>query len=459
MDKTNVQDATGDQPGARDVFTLAWPMTLKAILLHGTVVIDAYLVSSLGEIALAAMGLAAAIASLVLGAIHAFSGALQIRAAQAAGSDDLVFRRSVLVSGLTLALTIGAVGLGLIWTFGIDALNNLAPTQAVADLAWTYLSIFSFVILGEAVGQTISSHFNGNGQTRLPLYGFCLSVPINVVISVILINGYFSAPAMGVAGAAVGSAIAIGVQATFLATGLWLTDRNFLSVSGWRNGTFPATLRRHVVFALPIAATFFSAALANTVSQLLYARMSINAFAAMTLIAPWIMVVGTISMQWTQATGILIAQLLGRHAEEAQLDRFLGKAWRGAFVTAAIGAVFFAFVCTSSQIIYDDLTAETHAVLYSFLPILVVLPFIKATNAICGNTLRASGDTVHVMKIFLLSQWGFRIPATSAAVLYFGLSPAWILTMLMVEELLKLPMFHRRLWQGNWKKPRFDHDC
>jgi len=60
-------------PTARHVFSLAWPMTLKAVILHGTVVIDAYLVASLGETALAAMGLAAAIAGFVLGAILAFA--------------------------------------------------------------------------------------------------------------------------------------------------------------------------------------------------------------------------------------------------------------------------------------------------------------------------------------------------------------------------------------------------
>lgn len=67
----------------RDVFTLAWPTMLKAIFLHGTVVIDAYLVSALGESALAAMGLATAIAGFILGAILAFSYAMQIRTAQA----------------------------------------------------------------------------------------------------------------------------------------------------------------------------------------------------------------------------------------------------------------------------------------------------------------------------------------------------------------------------------------
>ena len=439
-------------PGAGQIFALAWPMTLKAILLHGTVVIDAYLVSSLGEVSLAAMGLAAAVAGLVLGAIFAFAGAIQIRAAQAAGTNDVVFRKSVLVAGLSLSLAIGVVGLILIWTLGRDLLSLLAPSAEVVTLAWSYLSVFSLVILGEAIGQTLSSHFNGNGRTRIPLYSFFLSVPINFGLSIVLIHGLYGFPELGVAGAAVGSAIAIWVQVLFLAGGLWLKDRVLTTAQGWRNGTFPATFRRHLVFALPIAATFFSAALAGNVSQMIYARMSLNAFAAMTLIAPWIMVVGTVSMQWTQATGIFVAQLLGKQASEAQLDRFLGIAWRGAFATAVVGSAMFAIISLSAATIYDDLTSETHAIVYSFLPVLLVLSFFKATNAICGNTLRASGDTVHVMKIFLLSQWGFRVPATALAVLYFEWNPAWVLSLLLAEELVKFPMFHRRLWRGDWKR-------
>lgn len=439
-------------PGAGQVFSLAWPMTLKAILLHGTVLIDAYLVSSLGEVALAALGIAAAVAGLVLGGIFAFSAAVQIRAAQATGTGDIVFRKSVLASGLSIGLGIGTFGLILIWMFARDLLSVLAPTPEVAALAWQYLSVFSLVILGEALGQTLASHFNGNGQTRIPLYSFCLSVPINVSTSIIFIHGLFGAPALGVVGAAIGSALAIWVQVAFLIGGLWLTDAALVLAKGWRNGTFPKTLRRHAVFALPIAATFFSANLAGNVSQMIYARMPLNAFAAMTLIAPWIMVVGQISMQWTQATGILVAQLLGQRTPETMLDRFVGMAWRGAFVTAVIGAVFFAIISLAANVIYDDLTSETHAVLYSFLPVLLILPFFKASNAICGNVLRASGDTVHVMKIFLTSQWGFRVPATALAVLVFNLSPVWVLALLLAEELVKFPMFHRRLWLGDWKR-------
>ena len=56
-------------PGAGHVLRLSWPMALKAIFLHGTVVIDGWLVSPLGETALAAMGLGAAIGGFVAGGI------------------------------------------------------------------------------------------------------------------------------------------------------------------------------------------------------------------------------------------------------------------------------------------------------------------------------------------------------------------------------------------------------
>lgn len=60
-------------PSAGKVLSLSWPMTTKAIFLHGTVVIDGWLISSLGEASLAAMGLAAAVGGLVSGVIFAFS--------------------------------------------------------------------------------------------------------------------------------------------------------------------------------------------------------------------------------------------------------------------------------------------------------------------------------------------------------------------------------------------------
>lgn len=440
-----------NQANAWTVFALAWPMTLKAIILHGTVVIDAYLVSSLGETALAAMGLAAAMAGFVLGGILAFSNALQIRTAQAFGSADPVFLKSTLASGLAVNIAVGIVGLIFLSVLGGPIIATIAINQEMATLATDYLTVFSLVIMGEAVGQCLSTFFNGCGRTKLPLYSFCLSLPVNVVTSIILIHGYFGLPAYGVTGAAMGSAIAVCVQVGFLLIQFIKSDSYLLKVVGWRQTRFIATLKRHIAFSSPIAATFLSATVSTHVCTLIYAKLSLNEFAAMTLIAPWIMVAGTIGMQWAQATGIVVAQLLGQKEDPQRLDQFLSQAWRGAFVAAAVVAAIFLSVCLSANVIYSDLHPETRLLVLGFLPILLLLPFPKGSNAICGNTLRASGDTIYVMQIFLWSQWLFRVPATALAVLYFELPVFWVVSVFLIEEIIKLPAFHRRLFKGQWK--------
>lgn len=452
MTDHNVQRTPNKVASKRDVFALAWPMTLKAVFLHGTVVIDGWLVAPLGETSLVAMGIAAAIAGLASGIVFAFSNALQIRTAQAFGTNDPIFRKSVLISGLVLGLLLGIIGVSAVFLFGQNLIHMLTTDTEVATQAWTYLSIFSAVILAEALGQNLASHFNGSGQAKLPLYSFCISVPVNICASAILIYGLFGAPALGVAGAALGSVLAIGVQTAYLVIQFAKNDGNLFKISGWHNETFLKSLRRHFVFSWPIAITFVSANFASRICMLIYAQMSIAAFAAMTLIMPWVMVAGTMGMQWAQATGIMVAQLLGGKHSESELDQFLSVAWRTSFLAASAVALAYFMICISASFIYPSLSTETHNILFSFLLVLLVLPFPKQSNAICGNTLRASGDTHYVMHLFVWSQWLFRVPATALAVLYFDISAVWVLSLLFWEEIIKFPAFHLRLKRGNWKK-------
>jgi Na+-driven multidrug efflux pump len=121
-------------------------------------------------------------------------------------------------------------------------------------------------------------------------------------------------------------------------------------------------------------------------------------------------------------------------------------------VAAGLVSLAYLIVCLASGWIYSGLQVETTAALHSFLPVLLVLPFPKGSNAICGNTLRAAGDTVYVMNIFVGSQWVFRVPATALLVLYFELSVTWVFTLFLLEELVKFPFFHLRLYEGKWKR-------
>ena len=426
-------------------------MILKAVFLHGTVVVDGLLVAPLGEIAIAAMGVASAVGGIVLGFIFAFSHAMQIRSAQAFGADNGVFQKSVLFTGTTIGMFLGLMGVILIAIFGKFAIASLASNEHVATEAWTYLSIFTIFILGQSVSQPVVSYFNGCGRAKIPLIGYCISVPINIVSSYALIFGVWGAPELGVAGAALGSALAIIAQTIYLVAQLVRIEGHLRRVVGWHNGTFLQTLTNLITFSFPIGATFVSAIFASHVCVLIYAKMTLPAFAALTLIVPWNMLAGQISMQWTQATGIIVAQLLGNRTKDTVLASFLNMAWRYAFVAAGIVSTIFLVMCLSVDEIYPKLETETRAIIFGFLPLLILSQPLRATNAICGNVLRASGDTIYVMHIFIWSQWAFRVPLTALFVLYWDLSAFWVLSLWLAEEVVKFPAFHWRLLQGHWK--------
>lgn len=421
-------------------------------MLHGIVVIDAWLVSGLGEEALAAMGLAGAMGGLLLGLLLSFATASQIWIAQAFGSGQRIALKTGFYCGLMINVGVGLLGGLVVWAIGGDILRAFAHSPEIAGQAQRFLNVFMIVVLGEAVGGIISSHFNGCGETRTPFYSYLIAVPVNVGFSVVLIHGLYGFPEMGLIGAAVGSAISSILRAVYLGVRFYQATGAFLDVAGWQHGTLARSTRRHLLFALPIAATFFSSTAANSVATLIYARMSINQFAALTVISPWVNVAGTLGIAWAQAVGIIVAQLLGKNPTGAELDEFLSRAWRSAFVAAGLVSAIYLGVGLSSGWIYRDLQPETKLALLGFLPILLVLPFPKGSNAICGNTLRAGGETIYVMNLFVLSQWAFRLPLTALFVLYLDLSVTWVFSLVLFEELVKFPAFHLRLYKGRWKR-------
>lgn len=423
-------------------------------MLHGIIIIDAYLISSLGEEALAALGLAGAMVGLLLGVIFAFSNATQIRIAQSFGASGATGLKTAFYCGLIINFVAVFAGVLLVLMFGRGIITNVAQTQWIADQAMSYLQVFLLVVFSEAIGQCLGSHFNGCGKTKVTFYSYLIAMPINVVVSIVLIHGLYGAPELGVVGAAYGSAVASLARVTFMGIQFYRQNRMFLDVPGWARGSFVGAFKRHLFFSLPIAGTFISMTLGTQVCVLVYTRMTINEFAAITLIMPWIQVAGTFGMSWAQSTGIIVAQLLGAETKEETLDVFLSRAWRAAFVAAGIVAFIYLLLCLSSAWIYSDLEAETQAALLLFLPTLLLLPFPKGSNAICGQTLRASGDTLRVMNIFLVGQWLFKVPMTMLFVLVLNLPVAWIFALFLLEELVKFPMFHLRLYTGNWKHAR-----
>ena len=425
-------------------------MALRAAMMFSIVIIDLYLVSSLGEEAVAAIGIATVISGMVLGISFAFANAMQIKVAQAFGTGDPLQLKTAFYCGMIINLLLVVSGIIIIIFTGKPLLDLMAHSPAIADGAAGYLWAFCFALLFEALSGAFTSHFNGCGRTRLAFYSFMISAPVNIGSSIVLIFGLYGFPEMGLVGAAIGSALGALLRLFYLAMMFYRTHALLLNESGWMQGTLRASVVHQFHFSWPIAATFVSMTMANQACMAIYANLSVFQFAAMTLVMPWIRFAGQLSYTWTQATGIIVAQLLGKSLSVEALDEFLSRAWRWAFVAAGGVAMVYAVIIISTQWIYADLAEETRLALLSFLPVLLLLPFPRVSNAICGNVLRAAGDTKSSMNIHLIANWLFMVPATAVAILVFDLSVTWVFALFLAEELVKFPLFHRRIWKKKW---------
>lgn len=62
------------------------------------------------------------------------------------------------------------------------------------------------------------------------------------------------------------------------------------------------------------------------------------------------------------------------------LDRFLSRAWKGAFEAAGLVSMIFLVMGLSLDRIYPNLEPQTRAILFGFLPILLVIQVPRATR-------------------------------------------------------------------------------
>lgn len=439
-----------EAPGKKKIFGLAWPIAMNAILLQLILVIDTVLVTPLGEEALAAMGIAASIAGIILGLLFAFSNGTQLIIAQAFGAGNGLAVSEGFRSGRFVNAIISFIGILVIFTVSKTLITMIADSESIATMSYNYLKIFSLVTIGVAISQNITVYFNATGNSRIPFYANIVEIPVNIAVSLALIYGLIGLPELGLVGAAIGTAVAVSCRTLFLFA-FYVNQQTSKEKQNTINKLTKANIKYHLKYATPIAGTFVSSVIAMSICMLIYAKLGVNQFAALTLIAPWVKISGQLSTAWAQATSIIVGQLLGRKSWDL-VDDVISKAWRVSFYISIVIAFAYVTMFYLFRLIYPELQQETIDTLWKFVPILFVIAFIRTTNTFCGNVLRAGGDAKHVFKIHAYTQWLVIVPLSALFVLHWQVSAVWVFALTLVEEIIKSIPFHIRMLGGKWKK-------
>ena len=171
------------QPYIRKNLSLAWPLALNALLMQSMLMIDTFLVSPLGEVSLAAMGIATTIVSFVLGIQMALANGSQLVLSRAVGSGQHLSLNKGFWAGLIINVLVAVLFWTLITAFDKALISKLTDNVALYAETERYLAVAKFIIIFNAITQVMIALFNALGRTKVPFKGYLIELPVNMAMS------------------------------------------------------------------------------------------------------------------------------------------------------------------------------------------------------------------------------------------------------------------------------------
>ncbi len=423
----------------RTNLSLAWPLAINALLMQSMLMIDVYLVSSLGEMSLAAMGIASTIISFVLGIQMAFANGSQLVLSRAVGSGQV----SSLNKGFWAGLFINGM-IGLSFWLALSLFDRVIVAWLTSDVSLFtetlgYLMIAKYIVVFNAITQVIIALFNARGKTRTPFRGYLIELPVNVLCSYFLIFGFNDFQGFGVIGAAAGSLIAIAIRLLYLVTCIFLDNSLKLSTRAL-DSSIKRNALNHFYEIFPVAANVTMLQVGATVYMLLYSQLSINAYVAITIVMPWVRAGTQFITAWALSSAITISQAIGARSLD-DLRKNVDTSIDVSVAISFLSALFFLGLSLVLPSFYPELESSTYHALSAIAPLYIFLPIARGYNTVHGHVLRALGKTTEVFKVNFTGQWLIAIPLCALVIIYFDGSIFWAFAVMPLEEIVKMLPF------------------
>ena len=434
------------------VLTLSWPAVARLSLNMLVQVADLAMVGRLGATAIAAVGVSNQIFFVTIAVVSAFGVGATALVAQSVGAGDIgrgreVARQALMFSALATFLFtfIGYFGAEKLLA-GVLFLNK-NPDPEILSLGATYLRIISLSIFLRFLMMVVNGVLQGTGDMRTPLLIMIIANAVNVVGNYLLIFGIGPFPQMGVAGAAVATALAgalgglIGVRALFhprCKVHLSLQDdfriRIPVITDILRLG-IPASIEQGVISGSQLLYTILAAGLGNipiAANQIMMTTFSVTNLPC----------IGFAAVSTT-----LVGQNLG--AGRFSLARASGyETRRLALIFTSIVGVFFLI---APQVVIRGFTNDPRVLSLagSTLRILGLAQPALAVARVLAGGLRGAGDTRFVMYVTALGMLGFRLLLTLGFLyLGWGLHGLWAAAAL--DAYLQAGLILNRFRTGHW---------
>ncbi len=436
-------------PLRRELVSLTVPILIETLLIMTLGAVDTFMLSRHSDASVAAVGLANQLISFCFIIFEVINLGTSVLCSQYLGARLRERMETVVGVSLVVNLVFGlAVSAGLFF-YATEILSAMGLEGEMLAEGAGYMEIVGLLAFVQALQLTLSAVLRSNNKAVYPMAVILVVNILNILGNYTLIFGAFGAPALGVKGAAISTAISRTIAMLILFVIVFRTTvRRFPReiLRRWPRQEF----RNLMKIGLPSAGEQMSYSCSQLVIAYFITSLGMEALAARTYCVNIIMYVYLFSIAISHAGAISIGHLVGAGKWEGSylMGRYVMRvalAWTLAFslTIACGGSAIMAMLTTNPEI-----AALGVAILW----IDVVLEVGRPINILFVNTLQAAGDVNYPFIVGVVVMWSV---AVVCAYLFgitagFGILGMW--WMFALDENIRGILFIRR-----WNSRRWQH--
>ena len=435
------------------MLSIAVPLTLQNLLFSSFTLIDTVMVGRLGDLPLAAVGMAGKWSWFLNIVLFGCTSGAAVFIAQYFGAGDKkgIHRTYGLMTMLALAASVVFMLCALLIPETVVRLFTSDP-EAIAA-ASVYLRLIALSYPFQALAKAAATLLQSTQRVVIPFIGAACSVVTNVVLNALLIFGLCGFPAMGVAGAAVASAVAAVVNMLVI-YGLGLAKDTMLRAPlSAMLDISRGFVRDYIRVGAPAMFNETVWAMSILIYSSIFGHMSTEAYAAITVAKSIEDLTCVAVFGMCSACAVMIGSYVGQGRYDAAKACAKYHIIVVTVMSAVIGASLFVLKEPIMSLfgVSETVRADSLAVImiYGAEMALRNIPLMFVVG-----TFRAGGDTKYGLIVDTFSAYLIGIPLTAFAGLVLHTSvPVTYAIMYFVEDFLKTIVYGKHFFSGKWIKP------
>lgn len=439
-----------DKAFYREAVLIILPVVLQAVINQGVNMMDTIMVGTLGEVAISASSLANQFYNIYTFLCMGLSAAGLVLSAQYWGAGDKATVHKVFDLLIQIIAAVSILFGLLSFFFSREIIAIYTDDREVIEAGARYLQITSMVYFPHGIALVISNIMRSVGNPRIGLYVSIASFFINIGANYVFIFGKLGFPAMGVAGAAVGTLCSRLVEFGVCVFFVLRVDRHLeYRLAGLIRFPELPLMKEFIRLGLPAIISDTILAFASSAIGIILGHMGREFVSSYSIV----MVVDRMCTLATQGVGSAAGIMVGQAVGAGQHTEAKRRGFSFLMLTSIlgiIGAVLVLLVGDWSITLYDIEPETVQITQTMMLASALVVPFQNIASTLGKGVLRGGGDTRFLMVADVIFQWIASIPLGYLAGIVLHASPFVVLLTVRVDYILKSVWFICRLSTDKW---------